>query len=564
LTTSNHHEAADYVGAAIDPQTHVVADPKGVYTTQPDSSDIPDDTRFDGNGMDEVEQPSSSSRDDPNSQPTSRSVSPTAVRSPSSPPHGPQSAAPTDVGLRTPERQQKPLVEKSTPYTLKAVGQTPNRVSDFGEYEPSPGLVKLIPALPDPWPVNRLAYSYPESMLVRMDYRTRKMALNQLADDIENTDLCPALAYTHDRMLKANGNMKLFEVESVLTTRTETAILYIKAAPHYVVKYQTNCGYLTQDESRRVVDPILREYWFSEYVDRYTRQKGRGQISPRVFFVSPPTRLVMERTMKTDFAMDDHRRALCVERGANVRFMIMEKTGANMEDFMVKVYHRRKRVEFHVGLEILKQVLLHIKALHTMGIIHGDIHPGNIVRSSSGDRSDIYIIDYGLATFYDRDRPLPEEPIRHGIVNSVWSHWEMRGYTRSFRDDVFRALRVFGQMVGGDCYWQALGEMQTRNGGKDLLYFYESGDLLAPPDCSHHPIHLIRTRELSGEQQQQIFDIWVHILTYVRGITRVNQMLDYDGIVQQIDRIIRRVAPVIPEITTTIEVSSAVSQAADS
>ncbi len=50
--------------------------------------------------------------------------------------------------------------------------------------------------------------------------------------------------------------------------------------------------------------------------------------------------------------------------------------------------------------------------LHELGVVHGDVHPGNVLASASGD---VRIVDYGLASVTGRDDREEEPPPRGGV-----------------------------------------------------------------------------------------------------------------------------------------------------
>lgn len=57
--------------------------------------------------------------------------------------------------------------------------------------------------------------------------------------------------------------------------------------------------------------------------------------------------------------------------------------------------------------KIMMQLVEGVQVLHSMNIIHRDLKPENILMMNSGDENnvDVKIADFGLATFYNEDKP---------------------------------------------------------------------------------------------------------------------------------------------------------------
>jgi serine/threonine protein kinase len=209
--------------------------------------------------------------------------------------------------------------------------------------------------------------------------------------------------------------------------------------------------------------------------------------------------------------------------------MLVERVGSNLEDLLL---NRSDWVpSLKIAFEILREIIKNLKILHSMNIIHGDIHSGNIVRGLAGpERNEIFLIDYGLAKFYTR--LLPEEPIhKPRNVSQLLTHWEMKGFAKSFRDDIFRSLLVFGALVGLRARWQALEAWKDR----ELFYrLYGEGDILT---YSPEENPWTRLEKVSEENKEIIISEWKRIVKYVQK-RKVNCKPNHDWIIRMIDRII--------------------------
>lgn len=91
-------------------------------------------------------------------------------------------------------------------------------------------------------------------------------------------------------------------------------------------------------------------------------------------------------------------------------------------------------------LRFARQLIGALAAAHRVGVIHGDLSPGNVLleRSTERDAGDVKIIDFGLARLRSSD---DESPV--GGTPSYLSPERMRGAAPSPADDVY----AFGRLV---------------------------------------------------------------------------------------------------------------------
>jgi hypothetical protein len=429
-----------------------------------------------------------------------------------------------------------------------ALEDTPDRPGLYGEYEVSSDVEAMIDDVPASLRTTRVGYFYSDELLSSLDKQTRVSALMQVSDDIENYKSAPQLSYSFevvDAQFMPSGKPAILRVTDVITNRFETTIMEIYGMPSKVVKYQANCRALIGSQIQ--LHPILREYWISKYVERESTKwlqlhnpDVSLQISPRVFFVSPPAALSMRKTSKTDFAMNGLIRSQCVTAGSTVRYMIMERTGSNMEDFMSLHNEATMRIEFGLGMKILYQLITRLKVLHSIGVIHGDIHMGNIVRALGGSRDQFLIIDYGMASFYDLSKPLSEEPsfsIGTFQGSSILSHWEMKGYRRSFRDDILRAMITVGRIMNGPEYIEILQNAEGQADGlENLAKFFERGNFFAMPVAGgYNPLDDVEN--LTDDTRAIILKKLRDIRKHAQGISGVNMKPDYDYLLREVHHI---------------------------
>lgn len=78
----------------------------------------------------------------------------------------------------------------------------------------------------------------------------------------------------------------------------------------------------------------------------------------------------------------------------------MEKLGISLSELM---NHRKGKLGVSLIKKIGSQVLNKLAYLHSIGVVHNDIKPGNILFGREENRHQVYIIDFGLAKMPDEE-----------------------------------------------------------------------------------------------------------------------------------------------------------------
>jgi hypothetical protein len=105
-----------------------------------------------------------------------------------------------------------------------------------------------------------------------------------------------------------------------------------------------------------------------------------------------------------------------------------------------------------IGIKLLNI----LEKLHNQGgVVHGDIHTGNVCLSESDDEK-LVLIDFARARFVSETQT--DERIRasQSWNDAFLSPWEIDGFISSRRDDVFRALLVTAVLINGHEYYEYL------------------------------------------------------------------------------------------------------------
>lgn len=120
------------------------------------------------------------------------------------------------------------------------------------------------------------------------------------------------------------------------------------------------------------------------------------------------------------------------------------------------------------------QLISCIKHIHSKGIVHRDIKPENIMTKNNK----VYLIDFGLSTYYKRNGIHVQEKKGCRIIGttkyaSINVH---NGKTYSRRDDIESLMYVFLYMLTGELPWQYVNESSADKQNDKMIKIKESVD----------------------------------------------------------------------------------------
>jgi serine/threonine protein kinase len=186
-----------------------------------------------------------------------------------------------------------------------------------------------------------------------------------------------------------------------------------------------------------------------------------------------------------------------------------------------------------------------LKILHEEGgIIHGDIHSGNVMVTSLSRDPKIKVIDFGRAVALEDIERLVEmsrakndprilldgEPF--GYNHEFYSPWELRGLYPGKRDDVFKAVLAIMYSVTGP-RTVGLLEDSVRNDIRECARMKEEGSLFKLNDG---PI-LVNSLGVNENDETVIWRELDEILTLARSPEHIDSVPDYDGIISRFEHI---------------------------
>ena len=244
-----------------------------------------------------------------------------------------------------------------------------------------------------------------------------KLLLRQQAELDENNRLfTPLLEFVADFI--APGEMIVPRI--FIHKSGQSATFSLLHDPPRVIKYQANCG---NDN----IHPVLRDGWALQ------RLESSGFV-PKLYFVSPATPLRYNYTVKTNFKLEAEKRHTCVNTEHEVvRSIVLEHVGESVSRYL----GGGKRLTLKEALRFGVSLIEILRRLHDeFTMVHGDIHMGNVIRNEKGD---IKLIDFGRALYKEE---IKDTLISHKIekAHCFYGLHEVEGFTRSFTDDLLRAL----------------------------------------------------------------------------------------------------------------------------
>ena len=276
-----------------------------------------------------------------------------------------------------------------------------------------------------------LDYDYSEDDLLEIGPTFASLALRQRDVDRTSPEFVPLLTSNYEDFVLDDEDVRLHLGELIATTKYAT-VFGLDSRADLAIKYAADC------DVEDILHPLLRDGWC------LNRLKDTG-IVPTVHFVSPPAPMISEITSKTQFELSDNERIICVSENRGVRFMVMERIKMNLHTF-VKSYGSSLKL----AVRVMRWLVSALEIIHGKDIIHGDIHSGNVVIRNDNDH--LALIDFGFAAHREEielNDPQPYSPVPHDQYSCLHTHWELEGYRRSYRDDMFKVLLLGSLLIHG-------------------------------------------------------------------------------------------------------------------
>ena len=362
-------------------------------------------------------------------------------------------------------------------------------------------------------------YEYSSSFLASLHPQLHSMAIRQKDYDFANAAHAPMLDYDGDVGKDSKGRIVPFTLSSVIARTKTSTVFGVNEFPNLVVKYQVNCEWLGK------IHPLARDFWFMQALD------GTG-IVPKTLFLSPPVKFENRTNTKTDFRMMEAKRDAC-ERDprSSVRYLVMERISGTVYDLISQ--WRDAPVPFETAVLFGIKLLQALRVMHQKGIVHGDIHAGNVgITQREDGNSYITLIDFGHADLaeYPEARPARvREPWTH--VHHSFGIYELDGYESSYRDDVYRAIEIVAILLNGPAYYDFITGLDRDHARlrKFKLHDFIFSNMVPGID----PFAALTTTE---SNKAEILLCFKRLLQLARNLDKTDKALAHDDIIKELQR----------------------------
>ena len=182
-------------------------------------------------------------------------------------------------------------------------------------------------------------------------------------------------------------------------------------------------------------DKVIK-YSCTDMRTEFTAMRALNQtnITPKVYYVSP---LVHVAFPGASFVPER-----CV--GKPLNYLVMGRVGRSVARAFQRVGGPVLDVERKkTAVKLLKagiSAMSHLQRMHKGGVVHGDVHAGNIAYRCDDLHSGcetIVLIDFGEASQVGKGSPTPRT-----LHPFLLSPWQLLGRARTHRDDVYRLVQV--------------------------------------------------------------------------------------------------------------------------
>ena len=214
------------------------------------------------------------------------------------------------------------------------------------------------------------------------------------------------------------------------------------------LKYGTNCGF------QAATDPnvLIRNYNFITLIQRQIRDDG-SLVPMGAPYLSGPATITVPAMSHRGLVFQSSDACLSAE----VRFIVQGMAGQSLRTFV------RTRGPFPLlsalktGLSLVKKMV----DLHSHGIIHGDIHWGNVLFRDPDSRAMKFVlVDWDRAQLDGRRDTLIST---QGLAPAWYqSPNELRGGEVSYQNDLYRIYELMGAIINGVDYYVPLANMDAR------------------------------------------------------------------------------------------------------
>jgi hypothetical protein len=359
-------------------------------------------------------------------------------------------------------------------------------------------------------------YRYSSEQYREMRPRLASKVREQLVwDDRFGPKFFPSLAEMYEDIPAEDGGeaRRIFLGNKISSSEMSVSFRVVDNAS-IVAVYEMDYmeGYLME------IHPLLREAIM-------LRELRDTNFVPKIEYLSPPAAMEYKEYPKVGFEISARDRDFAGNK-AFVRFMLVE----NVETNLYTIVNNGSSLTLKKSLESLKSLMETLAVLHARGIVHGDIHAGNI--GFVEDR--LVIHNFGLSFFSEETLGRREyDRLPFTSVHCLDSPWTLDGSRPGFRDDVFQALMVAAYLMNGadwmrHCiHLEVLGEAMMDFKQNSFMFEYPKGKRLE--------------ERLEGKSVSVVRKIRFHLETVLaigRKSDHVDHLPNHMGIIAHIEAVL--------------------------
>jgi hypothetical protein len=356
--------------------------------------------------------------------------------------------------------------------------------------------------------------------------------------------------------------------ESNLLGQTKTAIVFpinMEKSAHppssrptgLVIKYQADPATRTLPLHSLMIDAWILRYLESENVTpklyflspQFPTPRIRLTGSPKLFFHVSSQEQWEERFFRKQTSTESSE----VPRvyASTVRFSVMEELGMSIHRMVYNAVEGR--VPLGHALALGANMIDSLRKIHNRGVIHGDIHTGNICLENTKSlttASRIYFIDFGRGFFYDASVKNQRVRPMYAQDDPLYSHWDIEGWVPGKRDDLFKIFLVISAMVNGNQIYSYMKSLPVT----EAWEWKSKGNFLTTPEFNvFRDLSLFQreTREETAQVAESVENRIVDILAKLRSIDSIHATIDYQFFISQLKHvsktiILKRALPPLP------------------
>ena len=227
--------------------------------------------------------------------------------------------------------------------------------------------------------------------------------------------------------------------DEIFTTTTSVVLNLVPPAPGppvLVGKFTNNC-YSNHASRKTGTDVWTREFEFLSILNN-------TGLTPDVFALTEEFPVGSPAIRQSNSTFVHNHPNAC--ESASVRGIIQAKVGAVVEQGISLASPNFVPDSIRAGIKTLALV----QKLHALGVVHGDIHFGNVafaqLDETNVETDPLVLIDFYLAV--SRETGGPRRVPKTSFLNlAILSPWHLRNERISMRDDVYRVVQSVAYML---------------------------------------------------------------------------------------------------------------------